>query len=85
MQVVAARNVNLVALRSAAVARVGLLFCSSPVLRHFKKMAESVFGTAAGWNGSVLQEIGTIAGNKTQTPGGDGSEALLLSVKDRFA
>ncbi|NWU51433.1 OTOAN protein, partial [Dromas ardeola] len=47
---------------SAAVARVGLLFCSSPVLRQFKKMTESVFGTAAGWNGSVLQEIGTIAG-----------------------
>ncbi|NWX74107.1 OTOAN protein, partial [Alca torda] len=47
---------------SAAVARVGLLFCSSPVLRQFKKMTESVFGTAAGWSGSVLQEIGTIAG-----------------------
>ncbi|NXW28964.1 OTOAN protein, partial [Phaetusa simplex] len=47
---------------SAAVARVGLLCCSSPVLRQFKKMTESVFGTAAGWNGSVLQEIGTIAG-----------------------
>ncbi|NXG92809.1 OTOAN protein, partial [Stercorarius parasiticus] len=47
---------------SAAVARVGLLFCSSPVLRQFKKMTESVFGSAAGWNSSVLQEIGTIAG-----------------------
>ncbi|XP_010169139.1 otoancorin [Antrostomus carolinensis] len=47
---------------SAAVARIGLLFCSTPVLRQFKKMTESVFGTAASWNSSVLQEIGTIAG-----------------------
>ncbi|XP_032053646.1 otoancorin [Aythya fuligula] len=47
---------------SAAVARIGLLLCSTPVLRQFKKMAESVFGTATSWNGSVLQEIGTIAG-----------------------
>ncbi|NXU21762.1 OTOAN protein, partial [Thalassarche chlororhynchos] len=47
---------------SAAVARIGLLFCSTPVLRQFKKMTESVFGTSASWNGSILQEIGTIAG-----------------------
>ncbi|NWH60901.1 OTOAN protein, partial [Geococcyx californianus] len=47
---------------SAAVARIGLLFCSTPVLRQFKKMTESVFGAATSWNGSVLQEIGTIAG-----------------------
>ncbi|KFP11717.1 Otoancorin [Egretta garzetta] len=47
---------------SGAVARIGLLFCSTPVLRQFKKMTESVFGTAASWNGSILQEIGTIAG-----------------------
>ncbi|NXI68253.1 OTOAN protein, partial [Anseranas semipalmata] len=47
---------------SAAVARIGLLLCSTPVLRQFKKMTESVFGTATSWNGSVLQEIGTIAG-----------------------
>ncbi|NXH91412.1 OTOAN protein, partial [Edolisoma coerulescens] len=47
---------------SAAVARIGLLFCSTPVLRQFKKMTESVFGAAASWNGSILQEIGTIAG-----------------------
>ncbi|KGL73156.1 Otoancorin, partial [Tinamus guttatus] len=47
---------------SAAVARIGLLFCSTPLLKQFKKMAESVFGTAASWNSSVLQEIGTIAG-----------------------
>ncbi|KAF1484961.1 Otoancorin, partial [Eudyptula minor novaehollandiae] len=47
---------------SAAVARIGLLFCSTPVLRQFKKMAESVFSTATSWNGSILQEIGTIAG-----------------------
>ncbi|KFQ79733.1 Otoancorin, partial [Phaethon lepturus] len=47
---------------SAAVARIGLLSCSTPVLRQFKKMTESVFGTATSWNGSVLQEIGTIAG-----------------------
>ncbi|NWT64012.1 OTOAN protein, partial [Prunella himalayana] len=47
---------------SAAIARIGLLFCSTPVLRQFKKMTESVFGTATSWNGSVLQEIGTIAG-----------------------
>ncbi|NWX13259.1 OTOAN protein, partial [Aegotheles bennettii] len=48
---------------SAAVARIGLLFCSTPVLRQFKKITESVFGTAATWNGSILQEIGTIAGS----------------------
>ncbi|XP_075575159.1 otoancorin isoform X1 [Pelecanus crispus] len=47
---------------SAAVARIGLLFCSTPVLQQFKKMTESVFGTATSWNSSVLQEIGTIAG-----------------------
>ncbi|NXY57672.1 OTOAN protein, partial [Callaeas wilsoni] len=47
---------------SAAVARIGLLFCSTPVLRQFKKMTESVFGAASSWTGSVLQEIGTIAG-----------------------
>ncbi|NWH84367.1 OTOAN protein, partial [Aegithalos caudatus] len=47
---------------SAAIARIGLLFCSTPVLRQFKKMTESVFGAASSWNGSVLQEIGTIAG-----------------------
>ncbi|XP_057272873.1 LOW QUALITY PROTEIN: otoancorin [Pezoporus wallicus] len=47
---------------SAAVARIGLLFCSTPVLSQFKKMTESVFGTTTSWNGSVLQEIGTIAG-----------------------
>ncbi|NXR11471.1 OTOAN protein, partial [Semnornis frantzii] len=47
---------------SAAVARIGLLFCSTPVLREFKKMTESVFGPTTSWNGSVLQEIGTIAG-----------------------
>ncbi|NWW60060.1 OTOAN protein, partial [Ifrita kowaldi] len=47
---------------SAAVARIGLLFCSTPALRQFKKMTESVFGAATSWNGSILQEIGTIAG-----------------------
>ncbi|NXH44713.1 OTOAN protein, partial [Dicaeum eximium] len=47
---------------SAAIARIGLLFCSTPVLRQFKKMTESVFGAAPSWNGSVLQEVGTIAG-----------------------
>ncbi|NXT98864.1 OTOAN protein, partial [Buphagus erythrorhynchus] len=47
---------------SAAIARIGLLFCTTPVLRQFKKMTESVFGAATRWNGSVLQEIGTIAG-----------------------
>uniref|UniRef100_A0A674HAV0 Otoancorin n=1 Tax=Taeniopygia guttata TaxID=59729 RepID=A0A674HAV0_TAEGU len=47
---------------SAAIARIGLLFCSTPVLRQFKKMTESVFGAATSWNGSILQEIGTIAG-----------------------
>ncbi|NWX30216.1 OTOAN protein, partial [Notiomystis cincta] len=47
---------------SAAVARIGLLFCSTPVLRHFKEMTESVFGAATSWTGSILQEIGTIAG-----------------------
>ncbi|KAF1623143.1 Otoancorin, partial [Eudyptes chrysolophus] len=47
---------------SAAVARIGLLFCSTPVLRQFKKMTESVFSTATSWNGSTLQDIGTIAG-----------------------
>ncbi|NWI02296.1 OTOAN protein, partial [Tichodroma muraria] len=47
---------------SAAIARIGLLFCSTPVLRQFKKVTESVFGAATSWNGSILQEIGTIAG-----------------------
>ncbi|XP_067162218.1 otoancorin [Apteryx mantelli] len=47
---------------SAAAARIGLLFCSTPVLKQFKKMAESVFGIATSWNSSILQEIGTIAG-----------------------
>ncbi|XP_040446213.1 otoancorin isoform X3 [Falco naumanni] len=47
---------------SAAIARIGLLFCSTPVLRQFKVMTESVFGTATSWNNSILQEIGTIAG-----------------------
>ncbi|XP_062444277.1 otoancorin [Rhea pennata] len=47
---------------SAAVARIGLLFCSTPVLKQFKKMAELVFGIATSWNNSILQEIGTIAG-----------------------
>ncbi|NXN95553.1 OTOAN protein, partial [Rhinopomastus cyanomelas] len=51
---------------SAAVARIGLLVCSTPVLREFKKVTESVFGTAASWNSSVLQEIGTIAGGLTE-------------------
>lgn len=40
-------------------------------------MTESVFGAATSWNGSVLQEIGTIAGNQTTAPDGDGCEALL--------
>uniref|UniRef100_A0A8C4P7P1 Otoancorin n=1 Tax=Dromaius novaehollandiae TaxID=8790 RepID=A0A8C4P7P1_DRONO len=47
---------------SAAVARIGSLFCSTSVLKQFKKMAESVFGIATSWNSSILQEIGTIAG-----------------------
>ncbi|NXW88641.1 OTOAN protein, partial [Alopecoenas beccarii] len=47
---------------SAAVARIGLLLCSTPVLRQFKKITESVFGPATSWNSSILQEIGTIAG-----------------------
>uniref|UniRef100_A0A669QML0 Otoancorin n=1 Tax=Phasianus colchicus TaxID=9054 RepID=A0A669QML0_PHACC len=51
---------------SAAVARIGLLLCSTPVLRQFKKITESVFGTATSWNGSVLQEIGTIAGGLSE-------------------
>lgn len=77
LHVLAACNDDLVAFCSAAVARIGLLFCSTPVLRQFKKMTESVFGAATSWNGSILQEIGTIAGNKTTTPDGDGREALL--------
>lgn len=84
LHVIAACNINPVAFCSAAVARIGLLFCSTPVLRQFKKMAESVFSTATSWNGSILQEIGTIAGNKIQTSEGDGSEALLLSIKRRI-
>ncbi|XP_069725959.1 otoancorin [Phaenicophaeus curvirostris] len=47
---------------SAAIARIGRLFCSTPVLRQFKKMTESVFGSPTSWNRSILQEIGTIAG-----------------------
>ncbi|EMP34973.1 Otoancorin [Chelonia mydas] len=46
---------------SAVIARVGLLPCSTPVLEEFKKVAESVFGIAAGWNSSIIHEIGTIA------------------------
>lgn len=40
-----------------------------------------MFGPATSWNSSVLQEIGTIAGNKIWTSDGDGSEMLLLSTK----
>ncbi|NXY46251.1 OTOAN protein, partial [Ceuthmochares aereus] len=47
---------------SAAVAGIGRLFCSTPVLRQFKKITESVFGSPANWNRSILQDIGTIAG-----------------------
>ncbi|XP_019397721.1 PREDICTED: otoancorin [Crocodylus porosus] len=47
---------------SAVVSRVGMLTCSTPLLQEFKKMAESVFGIATGWNSSVMHEIGTIAG-----------------------
>ncbi|NXU53488.1 OTOAN protein, partial [Turnix velox] len=47
---------------SLVIARIGELFCSTPVLQTFKQVAESVFGAAAHWNGSILQEIGTIAG-----------------------
>ncbi|NXX57752.1 OTOAN protein, partial [Scopus umbretta] len=47
---------------SAALARTGLLLCNTSVLQQFRKMTESVFGTSTTWNGSVLQEIGTIAG-----------------------
>ncbi|XP_061456289.1 otoancorin [Rhineura floridana] len=46
---------------SAVVARIGSLPCSPSVLKEFKKKAESVFGTATGWDRSILQEIGTIA------------------------
>ena len=81
LHIIAACNINLVAFCSAAVARIGQLFCSTRVLRQFKKITESVFGTATSWNSSVLQEIGTIAGKKIQTPDGDGSEALLLNIK----
>lgn len=71
LHVNAACNDDLGAFCSAAIARIGLLFCATPVLRHFKEMTESLFGAATSWNGSVLQEIGTIAGNKTATPDGD--------------
>ncbi|XP_067407058.1 otoancorin [Emydura macquarii macquarii] len=46
---------------SAVIARVGLLPCSTPVLEEFKKIAESVFGIATGWNSSIIHEIGIIA------------------------
>ncbi|NXA62937.1 OTOAN protein, partial [Mohoua ochrocephala] len=65
---------------SAAVARIGLLSCSTPVLRQFKEMAESVFGAAASWNGSVLQEIGTIAGGLNE----DELKALDKSLMPYF-
>lgn len=81
LHVIAAYHINLVAFCSAAVARIGLLLCSTPVLRQFKKMAESVFGAATSWNGSVLQEIGTIAGNKLQTRDGNSCEEVLLSIR----
>jgi len=80
LHAIAVCHINLV-FCSAAVARIGLLLCSTPVLKQFKKITESVFGTATSWNGSVLQEIGTIAGNKFQTADGNSCEAVLLSVE----
>uniref|UniRef100_H9GJA2 Otoancorin n=1 Tax=Anolis carolinensis TaxID=28377 RepID=H9GJA2_ANOCA len=52
---------------SAVVARIGSLLCSSIVLESFKKKAESVFGIAATWDKSILQEIGTIAAGLNDT------------------
>ncbi|KAJ7401390.1 Otoancorin [Pitangus sulphuratus] len=65
---------------SAAVARIGLLVCSTPVLRQLKRMTEAVFGAAASWNGSVLQEIGTIAGGLNE----DELKALDKSLMPYF-
>uniref|UniRef100_A0A7N5KNQ0 Otoancorin n=1 Tax=Ailuropoda melanoleuca TaxID=9646 RepID=A0A7N5KNQ0_AILME len=44
------------------VARIGTLLCSTHVLAEFKRKAEVVFGDPTDWSGSVLQELGTIAG-----------------------
>ncbi|NXL99653.1 OTOAN protein, partial [Tyrannus savana] len=65
---------------SAAVARIGLLVCSTPVLRQLKRMTEAVFGAASSWNGSVLQEIGTIAGGLNE----DELKALDKSLMPYF-
>ncbi|XP_053132518.1 otoancorin isoform X2 [Hemicordylus capensis] len=46
---------------SVVVARIGSLPCSIHILKEFKKKAESVFGSVAGWDSAILQEIGTIA------------------------
>ena len=46
------------------MARIGNLLCSTHVLAEFKKKAEVVFGDPTEWSGSVLQELGTIAGKR---------------------
>lgn len=50
----------------AVVARIGTLFCSTPVLAGFKKKAEVVFGRPTEWTSSILQELGTIAAGITK-------------------
>uniref|UniRef100_A0A8C6IA97 Otoancorin n=1 Tax=Mus spicilegus TaxID=10103 RepID=A0A8C6IA97_MUSSI len=51
----------------AVVARIGTLFCSTPILAGFKKKAEVVFGRPTEWTSSILQELGTIAAGITKT------------------
>lgn len=51
-------------LTRVVVARIGTLLCSTHVLAEFKRKAEVVFGDPTEWSGSVLQELGTIAGKR---------------------
>lgn len=49
-------------LTRVVAARIGTLPCSTHVLAEFKRKAEAVFGDPTKWSSSVLQELGTIAG-----------------------
>lgn len=51
-------------LTRVVIARIGNLLCSTHVLAEFKRKAEVVFGDPTEWSGSVLQELGTIAGKR---------------------
>ncbi|XP_044513382.1 otoancorin [Gracilinanus agilis] len=51
---------------STVVARIGSLFCSTPILGAFKRKAEAVFGDPTEWSSSVVRELGTIAAGLTK-------------------